>query len=245
SSNSLIFLLLYPVIEEIMSQVLKDKKEINIDENTYLSKPLIQLLSNVPEEGLAEAKKQFKVLIFSIKAYEDGVINSFRKAGIRQGLNNLSINLVSNMRALEELLLIIRHRHPFFATQAHEVLIDFYRLRKILNRVDDINNFIQDFSREDLNESVNLLGNFLDDWEEYRAHVWKNLFEAEAGEAFAPKSQQMSTYFLRGHDKTQNIRPQVMTSSYRLGLFLITLAESWELLWRHQKFEHHSHLTVE
>jgi len=242
--NSIIFLFLFPVIDKIMSGIIKDKKELNIDENTFLSKPLIQLLSNVPEEGLLEARKQFKYLSFSIKAYEDSVIKSFNETGIRQGLDNLSINLVNSMRALEELLLIIRHKHPFYASQAHEVLIDFYRLRKILNRVDDINIFIQDFSREDLDGSVKLLGSFLEDWGSYRAEVWQNLFKAEDGDEFKPKSQLMSTYFLKDHDKIQNIRPQIMTSSYRLGLFLITLAESWELLWRHQKFEHHSHSNI-
>jgi Na+/phosphate symporter len=238
--NSVAFLFLVPAIDKIMSGIVKDKKGVHIDENTFLSKSLIQLLSNVPEEGLAEARKQFKYLSFSIKAYEDRLIKSFSETGIREGLDNYSINLVTNMRALEELLLIIRHKHPFYSDQAHEILIDFYRLRKILSRVDDINDFIRDFSREDLNESVKLLGEFIDEWQEYRSKVWKSIFKAEEGERFAPKSQVMSTYFLKNHDRTQNIRPQIMTSSYRMGLFMITLAESWELLWRHQMFEHHS-----
>lgn len=235
--NSFAFLGLYPAIDKIMSGILKEKKTLTLEETTYLSKSLIQLLSNVPEEGLVEAKKQFKSLIFKIKAYEDRVVMSFFNQGIRKGLENYSVNLISHMRALEDLLLIIRHKHPKYEAEAHEVLIDFYRLRKILTRVDDLNVFVQDFSREDLNANVQLLGDFLDEWEKYRSRVWNSIFNEEKGDTFSPLSQAMSTYFLKDQNKDQNIRPNILTASYRMGLFLISLAESWELLWRHQKFD--------
>lgn len=233
--NSIIFLSLVPVIEKIMNGVLKDKDKKEV-EDIFISKRLFQLLSNVPEEGLQEAKKQFRHLSFSIKAFEDQIIKSLTEKGIRASLSAYSLKLISHMRTIEELILIIRTKHPQHRTEAHEILLDFFRLRKILTRADALREFIQDMEREELDESAQLLDGFIQEWEVYRSKVWQSLFLGSKGEEFKPLSQIMSTSFLKSHDNI-DARAKSLNNTYRIGLFLISLTESWELLWRHQKFD--------
>ena len=234
--NGVIFLTLGPVVDKIFSSILKDKKEIQLKENTQFTDGLIHLLTNVPHEGLNEAKKQFKVLSFKIKSFEDRVVKSLTEPGIRKTLYTEATEIVLLIRKLEDLLLNIRHHHPELSTQAHKILIDFYRLRKIISRANDINEFIRNYTREELDESVALLNIFLKDWNEYRSEIWLAIFNHDEKQSFKVKSREMSTHFLQFEQSEKEVESYKLTASYRLGLHLLSLAESWESLRKHQNF---------
>ena len=232
--SSLTFLPVSSYIESLMEKIIPDGRTSEYKKHITLSNNLINLLSNVPNEGLDEVTKRFKGMCFSIKSYEDRLINSMRTKGIRGKIEGESLIILHEIQAIEKLLLKIRSKHKSYTHQAGDALINFYRLKNILIQLDKLNLTLQNLTREQLNHNNSIISAFLAEWQGHRSQAWQNIFNNTCNPGFKFKSQQMSNNFLRRGEFTKEHNPWVMESCYEICISLVNVAQTWEMLISHQ-----------
>ncbi len=177
--NSIMGLLVYPIIQKIVIAIYPGQAA-DRDKEQSISKNLFQLLSNVPDEGLVEAQKLYRDLLFRLKTFEDQLVQSLSQKGVRKKIAKVPLDFLEEIDLLEHLLLLIWHKHESHRPLAWAQLGRLRTLKDLLLHWDAFNHFIQDLSRDELDMALDPLEGVVDSFDGNRNELWCYLFDREA-----------------------------------------------------------------
>lgn len=144
--NSIIWIILMPFLVKLVHRLIPDSME---RKSASLSKPVIHMLTQIPDQAMIEIKKGFAEIVRSVKTYEDSV---FSKLGLNENdSNGLDVEQIKGeFTAHEKLLIGVGMNNEDYREQVARRLRKLANLKLVFEELLVINNMISKTSAQKL-----------------------------------------------------------------------------------------------
>lgn len=169
--NGMIWTLLSPIIIKLSKIMIKGS---NIKSKDFLNSSLINLLTQVPEEGLLEIKKEWWDMKNKVKIYEDSLINpllNIPNKPIKISIDDIKKNIV----AMEEILIGIMIHHKKYRREASCHLTRIGQMKLIFEEIHILKNQLYSLPKSKIQFFSKVFNRHLEKINEKRNELWLSI----------------------------------------------------------------------